>query len=281
MRPFTILSAQVRPVPYDPDATFQKFEREARTAVDAWPRADLYVWPELYLTGEHPFTGGEPPGFVETVAEAVPGALTDRIGKVAQGVGRAILAGSIFETDGTRTFNTALLFGSDGELLATHRKVWPWKPYERVASGNRFEVVDLPNGPSVGMMICYDGWFPESSRSLALQGAEIILQPSLTSTPDREQELVLARANAIANQCYVINVNSSLDVGGGRSIGVDPEGRVLFEGGIGEEFFVETLDLERVEMVRKHGTRGMNKVLQDLNDAPSTLWDGFEGLLRG
>jgi predicted amidohydrolase len=79
----------------------------------------------------------------------------------------------------------------------------------------------------------------------------------------------------------VINVNSSLDVGGGRSIGVDPEGRVLFEGGTGEEFFIETLDLDRVEMVRKHGTRGMNKVLQDLHDAPPTLWDGFEGLLRG
>ena len=281
MRPFTVLSAQVRPVPYDPEATFQKFEREVRVAVEAWPLCDLLLFPELYLTGEHPFTGREPPGFVESVAEPIPGPLTERIGKVAQRAGRTILAGSIFEIDGSRTFNTALLFGADGDLLACHRKVWPWKPYERVASGDRFEVVDIPNGPSIGMMICYDGWFPESARSLALQGAEIILQPSLTSTPDRDQELVLARANAIANQCYVMNVNSSLDVGGGRSIGVDPEGLVLFEGGSGEEFFVETLDLERVEMVRERGTRGMNKVLQDLHDAPPTLWDGFEGLLRG
>lgn len=280
MRSFTVLSAQVRPVPYDPGATFEKFEREVRVAVGAWPDCDLLLFPELYLTGEHPFTGREPEGFVETVAEPVPGPLSERIGKVAQRSGRAILAGTIFESAGSQIFNTALLFDAGGDLVASHRKVFPWRPYERVASGERFNVVDLPGGPRLGLMICYDGWFPEASRSLALRGAEVILQPSLTSTPDREQELILARANAIANQCYVVNVNSSLDVGGGRSIGVDPEGRVLFEGGTGEEFFLEVLDLDRVALVRERGTRGMNKVMKDLRDAPSRLWEGYEDLLR-
>ena len=61
------------------------------------------------------------------------------------------------------------------------------------------------------MLICYDGWFPEVPRSLAMRGAEVLLHPTLTSTPDREEEVVLARST-IANQCYVINVNGSLDV---------------------------------------------------------------------
>jgi predicted amidohydrolase len=46
-------------------------------------------------------------------------------------------------------------------------------------------------------MICYDGWFPEVARGLALAGAEVLLHPTLTTTADREEELVLARANAI------------------------------------------------------------------------------------
>ena len=93
----------------------------------------------------------------------------------------------------------------------------------------------------------------------------MILHPTLTSTPDREEELVLARANAITNQCYVLNINGSLEVGGGRSIGVDPEGRVLFEGGTGEEYFSEVLDLDRVTTVRERGTRGMNRLLWQLD----------------
>jgi formamidase len=94
----------------------------------------------------------------------------------------------------------------------------------------------------------------------------VILHPTLTSTPDRHEELVLARANAISNQCYVLNVNGSIDVGGGRSIGVDPEGRVLFEGGSGEEYFSEVLDLDRVRTVRARGTRGMNRLLWQLGE---------------
>jgi formamidase len=77
---------------------------------------------------------------------------------------------------------------------------------------------------------------------------------------------VLARANAIANQCYVLNVNGSIEVGGGRSVGVDPEGRVLFEGGSGEELFSEVLDLDRVRTVRERGTRGMNRLLWQLGE---------------
>jgi formamidase len=122
-------------------------------------------------------------------------------------------------------------------------------------------------------MICYDGWFPEVARSLALRGAEMLLHPTLTSTPDREEELVLARANAIANQCYVLNVNASLDVGGGRSVAVDPEGRVLFEGGAGEEYLTEVLDLDRVRTVRARGTRGLNRLLWQLGEHGSPAAD--------
>ena len=66
-------------------------------------------------------------------------------------------------------------------------------------------------------------------------GAEVILQPTLTKTVDREQELVMARANAIVNQVYLVNPNYGGLFGTGRSVIVDPEGIVLATGGSGEE----------------------------------------------
>jgi formamidase len=275
-----IVGAQVAPTPGDPDATFDVFERTCRTIRASIPAAQLYLFPELFLTGDHPFHRSVRP---EDVAQPVPGPLTERVGNVARSTRRWIVAGSVYERgDDGLIYNTAIAFSPRGELIAAYRKLFPWMPFETSTPGDRpAPVFDIPRVGRLGLMICYDGWFPEVPRSLALRGAEVILHPTLTSTPDREEELVLARANAIANQCYVVNVNASLTVGGGRSIGVDPEGRVLFEGGHGQELFSEVLDLDRVRTVRKHGTRGLNRVLQHVREnAPPAAFEAYRDLDR-
>ena len=260
-----IVGAQVSPVGGDPEATFEKFSDAVQMMRGSFPKAQLFAFPELYLNGEHPFR--HLPSKQEGLRHAVPGPVTERIGAVARRARRWIQAGSIYEASGRKTYNTALLFAPDGSLAATYRKLFPWMPLETSDPGDAPPpITTIPRVGKAGMMICYDGWFPEVARSLALGGAEIILHPTLTSTPDREEELVLARANAIANQCYVINVNASLEIGGGRSIGVDPEGRVLFEGGDGEEYLSEVLDLDRVKTVRERGTRGLNRLLWQLQE---------------
>jgi len=259
-----VVGAQISPVGGDPEATFYKFAHEVRTVRGSFPQAQLYLFPELYLAGEMPFRRDVA---VKENRHRVPGPFTERIGAVARRARRWVQAGSIYEAAGKKTYNTALLFAPDGSLVSTYRKLFPWMPFEGTDPGTAPPpVVDLAGLGRAGMMICYDGWFPEVPRSLALGGTEVILHPTLTSTPDREEEVVLARANAIANQCYVMNVNGSLDVGGGRSVGVDPEGRMLFEGGSGEEYFSEVLDLDRVATVRERGTRGMNRVLWQLGE---------------
>ena len=259
-----VVGAQISPVGGDPDATFGKFADEVRTIRGSFPKAQLYLFPELYLAGEQPFRSGRP---IEGNRHRVPGPFTRRIGEIAKRARRWIQAGSIYEAAGSRTYNTALLFAPDGSLASTYRKLFPWMPFENTDPGSAPPpVIELPRIGKAGMMICYDGWFPEVPRSLALSGAEVILHPTLTSTPDRAEELVLARANAIANQCYVLNVNGSLDVGGGRSIAVDPEGRVLFEGGSGEEYHTEVFFLDRVTTVRERGTRGLNRLLWQLGE---------------
>jgi formamidase len=259
-----VVGAQISPVGGDPEATFEKFATEVRTIRGSFPKAQLYLFPELFLAGEQPFRSHVP---ITGNRHRVPGPLTERIGIVARRARRWIQAGSIYEASGSKTYNTALLFAPDGSLVSTYRKLYPWMPFEESEPGRDLPpVVDLPRIGKAGMMICYDGWFPEVPRALALGGAEVILHPTLTSTPDRAEELILAQANAITNQCYVLNVNGALEVGGGRSIGVDPEGRTLFEGGSGEEYLSEVLDLDRVTTVRERGTRGMNRLLWQLEE---------------
>jgi len=280
-RPVSIVAAQVAPVAFDACATLEKFEEEVRVASAAWPETALMIFPELYLTGEVAFGRDEPAGHAQAVAEAVPGPLTERIGKIAERSGMALAAGSVFEREGDDIYNTALVFSEDGSLVARHRKVFPWAPWEQVRRGQTSTVFDLPGVGRIGVMICYEGWFPEVARALALKGAEVIIQPSLTSTADREQELVLARANAITNQCFVLNVNSVLPVGGGKSIGADPEGHILFQCADGEELVTEVLDLARTTLVRQRGTRGLNRLMRDLKLAPQEFWDEHRNLLPG
>jgi len=275
-----VVGVQARSVQGDPEATVDRFEREVRTLRKSFPEAQLYLFPELWLTGEHPFRHSTPE---RELAVPVPGPLTERLGKVAERAEKWICAGSVYERGRDGAFyNTALVFSPDGKLVTTYRKLYPWKPFERSTPGSRpAPVFDIPDVGRLGVMICYDGWFPEVARGLALQGAEVILHPTLTSTPDREEELVLARANAIVNQCYVLNVNGSLEVGGGRSIGVDPEGRVLFEGDIGEEYFSEVLDLDRVTTVRERGTRGLNKLMRHFTeDSPTAVFEPYRRMAR-
>jgi predicted amidohydrolase len=115
------------------------------------------------------------------------------------------------------------------ELAASYRKVFPWRPYERW--GGSFVVADMAGFGRVGLSICYDSWFPEVARHLAWMGAEVILNPTLTPTADRAQELVLARAQAITNQVYVVGVNAAAPTARGRSLLVDPKGNRPCGGG--------------------------------------------------
>jgi formamidase len=278
-RLLSVVGAQVRPVPWDPQATLAKFGREVRTIRASFPKASLYVFPELYLTGEHPFTAA-PARWMDAAAQPIPGPLTTEVGRVAKRVARWIVAGSVLERDGDAIYNTAIVFSPAGRLVARYRKVFPWQPFEDVQRGTEPPpVFTIPGVGKIGLMICYDGWFPEMARGLALRGAEAIAHPTLTSTADREEELILARANAIANQLYVLNVNAAVTIGGGRSIGVDPEGRVLFEGGSGEELLTDVLDLDRVRTVRDQGTRGLNQVLKHFRAVPPGVLEHYRPFL--
>lgn len=275
-RTIGIVAAQVAPVPYDQEATFKSFEGHVRTLAAVFPNLDLYVFPEVYLTALGSWDDGYPNGYVESVAEPIGGSLTQRISELARSVGKWIVPGSIYEEAGGDIYNTALAFSPDGELVATYRKIMPWMPYESTKPGNSLTVFDIPDVGRVGLQICFDAWVPEITRNLVWMGADIILQPTYTRTNDRELELVLTRANAIANQVFIVSPNYGGLFGTGQSLVVDPEGHVVASAGSGEEYLTQVLDLGRVDTVRQHGTYGMIRMWQQLRDAPPPPMPAYE-----
>jgi formamidase len=264
MRPLSIAALQTAPVPRDPDATLALLAERLRALRAAVPHVQLVLLPELHLSAPPPILE-EHSGYAADTAVEIPGSLTEALGGIAAASELWLVPGSVYErgNDG-QIHNTALVLAPDGELVARYRKVFPWQPHESCAPGDEFVTFEIPDVGRIGLAICYDGSFPETFRQLAWMGAEVVLQANLTTTSDREQELVMARANAIFNQLYVVSLNASAPAGVGRSVIVDPEGLVRVTGGGGEELLTDVLDLEAVERVRRFGTAGVSRMWEQM-----------------
>jgi formamidase len=281
VRALSLAALQTTPVPRDPEATLGLLARRVRSLRTTVPHAQLAVLPELHLSAP-PSTLEEHSGYAREVAVEIPGPLTEALGRIAAESEIWLVPGSVYElaSDG-RVHNTAVVLAPDGELVASYRKVFPWQPHETCAPGEEFVTFDIPEVGRVGLAICYDGSFPETFRQLAWMGAELIVQVNLTTTSDREQELVMARANAIFNQLYVLSLNAATPAGVGRSLIADPEGLVRVASGSGEEVLTDVLDLEAVERVRRFGTAGVSRMWEQmLREGPGIELPMYGGPVR-
>jgi formamidase len=263
-RTLSIAALQTAPVARDPGATFERFAEQARAVRRVVPHAQLLVAPELHLSAPAGLLEDEA-GHAERVAVEIPGPLTDRLGELASETGLWLVPGSVYERGEAGIHNTAVAISPEGELVAAYRKAFPWQPHERTAPGDRFVVFEIPEVGRVGLAICYDGFFPEAFRQLAWLGAEVVIQPTLTTTSDRAAELIAARANAIVNQLYVVNVNAAAPAALGRSLVIDPEGLVRVEAGATEELLTDVLDIDAVERVRTHGTASVSRMWEQID----------------
>jgi predicted amidohydrolase len=260
VRTLSIAALQTAPVYRDPPATLALFAERLAGIKATVPDVQLVLAPELHLSAQ-PGLLEEQADYPDEVAVPIPGPLTESLAALAHDHRVWLVPGTVFErADDGRLHNTALAFSPQGELVARYRKVFPWQPHEDCAPGDRFVTFDIPEVGRFGLAICYDGNFPETFRQLAWMGAEVVLQPTLTTTSDRPAELVLARANAIANQLYVVNVNAPTPAALGRSVVVDPEGIVRVEAGVGEELITDVLDLDAVSRVREYGLAGVSRM---------------------
>lgn len=187
-------------------------------------------------------------------AQPFPNSMESMFCELALQQGIWLIPGSMFEREGDKIYNTLSVINPHGEVVCRYRKMFPFRPHEQgVEGGSEFVIFDVPEVGRFGVSICYDMWFPETTRTLASMGAEVILHPTMTDTLDRDLELSIARTNAAINQCYFFDFNGVGAMGNGRSIVVGPSGDVIHQCGVGEEVVPVEVDFNRVRRERERG----------------------------
>lgn len=210
-------------------------------------------------------------------AEPIPGPSTDEFGSLARELG-IVLVLSLFERRAPGLYhNTAVVLERDGSIAGKYRKMHiPDDPayYEKfyfTPGDLGFEPIDTSVG-RLGVLVCWDQWYPEAARLMAMKGAELLIYPTAIGwessdhaheqTRQRDAWQLVQRGHAVANGLPVIAVNRvghEADPTGqtrgilfwGRSFVAGPQGELLAELGQEEELRIIEIDLERSERVRR------------------------------
>ncbi len=242
-------------------------DRVARVAdlVRAQRGADVVVLPELWAQGGFAYRGWA------DHAETVDGPTVSAVAAAAKEIGAVVHAGSVVETvpddapvdargeTGRGLWNTSVVVGPDGAVLATYRKIHRFGFGEGepklLEAGEDVVTFRLPDGTVAGLATCYDLRFPELFRRLLDAGAEVVLVPAAWPLPRVEAWTLLGRARAMENQLVVVQCNTAgTHAGypmGGQSQVVAATGDVVARAGDGEEVLVVDLDLADVAAWRR------------------------------
>ncbi len=225
---------QSNPVFKDVEGNLDKFEQFVTEA-----KADILIFPELAFTGYF-FTSSDD---AKKYAQPIDGILAEKIKLVAKENNVAIVTGFL-EADNGILYNSAIAIDRNGKLVGHYRKVHLFY-YEKIvfAPGNLgFPVceIEVRNGEKIklGIQICYDWRFPEATRSLALNGAEVIAIPSNIVTTTGmlietlkvrafENKVIIAFADRIGTEKEVANGNTEELVFRGESCIINYNGEIL------------------------------------------------------
>lgn len=233
----------------------------------------VFPWVKMIVLSELCAYGSNP-----EKSQVIPGPASELYARLASENEVYLVAGSLFQRENQSTHNTCLVYGPDGNEIARYAKMYPFEPYETgVTPGNDFCLFDVPGVGKFGLSICYDMWFPETTRTLTWMGAEVILHPTMTSTIDRDAELAIARASAITNQVYFFDINGAGKLANGRSIIVGPEGDIIHQAGSGREVMPVSIDMAYLRKTRENGIRNLGQPLKSFRDH----WRAFPAYQAG
>jgi N-carbamoylputrescine amidase len=213
------------------------------------------------------------------LAECIPGPSTEAFQKLAKKY-KVVIVASLFERRASGLYhNTAAIIDADGKLLGVYRKMHiPDDPlfYEKfyfTPGDTGFRAWDTRYG-KIGVLVCWDQWYPEGARLTAMQGAEILFYPTAIGWhPSEKNEYgknqhgaweTIQRSHAVANGCYVASVNrigheTIEGVGGdglefwGQSFVAGTSGQLLAKASVDrEEILIVPVDLGKVDVTRTH-----------------------------
>ena len=206
------------------------------------------------------------------LAEPIPGPTTDLLGKLCKKLKITLVSSHFEERTGGLYHNTAVVFGPDGSILGTYRKMHiPDDPgfsekFYFAPGDTGFLPIATPVG-KLGVLVCWDQWYPEAARLMALRGAQILIYPTaigLARTEPRQLHKVqcsawqtMQRSHAIANGVFVLSINrtgreDNLDFWG-ASFACDPFGEVLAQASTDKaEIIRANLHLDEIGVTRQH-----------------------------
>ena len=247
MKEFIAAAVQIAVRPNDINYNLEKIGFWLKTAVKE-NGAELVVFPESITTG---FAPGVPLEEFYDLLNYIPGPETDKIGALARELKVHVVL-PMYEKSKEKNviMNSSILINDEGEIAGIYRKTHPF-PTERLGGGGwttpgkEAVVVDTKLG-KIGMIICYDGDFPELSRVLAIRGAEIITRPSALLRSFEIWDMT-NKARAYDNHVYIIAVNSvGADAGNnyyfGSSMIISPIAQKLAQARGTEEIISTKLD---------------------------------------
>ncbi|MFW9907493.1 MAG: nitrilase-related carbon-nitrogen hydrolase [Candidatus Thorarchaeota archaeon] len=193
-----------------------------------------------------------------------PGATTEFLQDLAEEYSSYIVASDI-EKAGSKWFNTLIMTSPKGKVIATYRKIHPFQDEKTVFSGGDSLIIVDAGGIKVGLEICYDLRFPELSRALALNGAELVLMAAAFPDPRAMHWDTLVMARAIENQLYFAAANRiGFGFDGrtyfGHSQIVDPWGMRLTRINSDMAVFSNNGDTDMIHEVRKQITCFQDRV---------------------
>ena len=254
MTKFTVATVQMTPVHLDKKANVGKMIAFVKEA--ASKGAKLIVFPELIVTGyPAPITPQDYAGFYQN-AEPIPGPTTVQMQKLAQEYGVYVIFGMAERADSKLEpvlYNVSAIVGPDG-FIANYRKTHlPLGERNYFHYGNEMKVFETKVG-RIGLLVCYDFWFPEAGRLAALKGAQIIVDVANWPVFDTAPWFALGPGVAASNKVWFVGVNR---VGGeeywpgfGGSLVVAPSGKVVLKADNKEGISYATIDLDELTMAR-------------------------------
>ncbi|MGQ7295734.1 carbon-nitrogen family hydrolase [Quadrisphaera sp. KR29] len=247
----------------DDEPVAARVQRVAQLVADQ-RGADLVVLPELWAPGGFSYREWE------QRAEPLEGPTLRALADAARAAGAVVHGGSLVERtqrpgpQGRHLWNTSVVLGRDGALLASYRKVHRFgfgtgEPL-LMEAGEEVVVADLPVGPHgspvrTGLATCYDLRFPELFRRQVELGAQLVLLPAAWPAARLAHWQLLTRARAVEDQVHLVAVGTAGTHAGtrmaGRSAVVGPWGEVLAEAGDDEEVLRVEVDLTQVARCRE------------------------------
>ena len=194
-----------------------------------------------------------------SLSETINGNFISYISKAAK-ENHIQVVGSFYEKSkkNNRVYDTSFVINHLGKVISTYRKIHLYdalgfKESDKMIPGSKISKPVSTSLGKIGMMICYDLRFPEMSRALALAGSEVLIAPSAwVKGPMKEEHwITINKTRAIENGCYVIAPDQVGNIYCGRSLVIDPYGKILLDMKKKQGISYVTIDLDKVKQTRK------------------------------